>query len=88
MPYLDRMPLVDLLIRNNQRRPQAQRNWREVEALLEEIAKAAPRTVHPVVVRAMVYAEQGRQKEARDALDAARAGFPRRSSPGRPRPKS
>ena len=69
-----------MLIRNRQR-PPAQRDWPEVEAQLDELAKAAPNSVEPIVLRAMLYAEQDQQAKAWETLEAARSKFPEALEP-------
>ncbi len=76
-----RIPLVRLLITQNRLRPKDQRDWREVERLLDEAAKAAPGSVEPVVLRALLAAEQEQNAKAKDALETARSRFPQAVEP-------
>ena len=76
-----RIPLVRLLIAQNRPRPKDQRDWSEVERLLDEAAKAAPGSAEPVVLRALLYAEQGQNAKAEDALATARSRFPQAVEP-------
>ena len=80
-PQLDPMPLVNLMMRRNLQRPPAQRNWREVEVLLDEVAKSAPDSVELVVRRAILFAEQDQQAKAREVLETARSRFPEAVEP-------
>jgi tetratricopeptide (TPR) repeat protein len=73
---LSRLPLVDLMLKRNRQRPPDQRNWREVEDLLEDLMKAGPRTVELVVLRAILYEEQDQPAKALEVLEAARSEFP------------
>jgi predicted Zn-dependent protease len=75
-PQLSRLPLVDLMLKWNRQRPPGQRNWREVEDLLDEVMKAGPRTVELVVLRAILYEEQDQPAKAWEVLEAARSEFP------------
>ena len=76
-PQLDRKKLVNLMLMRNQQRSPAQRNWREVEIQVDEAAKAAPNSVEPIVLRAIVYSEQDQPAKAGETLEAARSRFPR-----------
>ena len=80
-PQLDRMPLVDLMRERNRRLPQAQRNWREVEELVNDIEKASPRSVHLLVLRAILRADQDQDAKVWEALEAARSEFPKAVEP-------
>ena len=80
-PQLPKMQLVRLLIGRNRQRPPAQRDWREVESLLDEMVKVSPKAVEPVVLRAMLNAEQDQPAKALEALEAARLRFPEAVEP-------
>ena len=80
-PQIDRKQLVNLMLRRNQQRPPAQRNWPEVEVQLDELAKAQPNSVEPIVLRAKLYAAQDQQEKAWETLEAARSKFPEALEP-------
>ncbi len=85
-PGLVRLPLAGLLIRRNLRRPEAQRQWGEVEKLIGDAAAAAPGSVEPELLRAETLLAQGREEAALGALQAARGVSPRTPGPGSARP--
>ena len=76
-----RIQLAKLLIAQNQQRPKDQRDWSEIERLLDEAAKAAPEAAEPVVLRAVLFAEQDQAAKAMDALETARSRFPKALDP-------
>ena len=76
-----RLALVRLLLAWNRRVSKDQRDWKEVEQLLGEAAKAAPGSAEPVVLQAIVFAEQEQVAKARDALQTARSQFPKAVDP-------
>ena len=76
-----RIRLVELLIAQNRQRPKAQRDWSEIERLLDEAAKAAPASAEPVVLHAVVFAEQEQLAKAMDALQTARSRYPQAVEP-------
>jgi tetratricopeptide (TPR) repeat protein/Flp pilus assembly protein TadD len=76
-----RIYLVRLLIARNQQRPKDQREWGEIERLLGEAAKAAPESAEPVVLQAVLFAEQDQIDKARDLLATARSQFPKAVEP-------
>ena len=80
-PQLDRKRLVHLMLMRNRQLPPAQRNWREVEVLIDEIVEAAPNSVEPVVLRGLLYEEQDQQAKAWEVLEAARSRFPEAVEP-------
>jgi tetratricopeptide (TPR) repeat protein len=80
-PQLDRKRLVHLMLIQNRQRPPAQRNWREVEALIDEIVEAAPNSVEPLVLRALLHADQDQHAKAWEVLEAARSRFPEAVEP-------
>ena len=76
-----RLALVRLLLARNRRVSKDQRDWKEVEQLIGEAAKAAPGSAEPVVLQAMVFAEQEQVAKARDVLQTARSQFPQAVDP-------
>src|SRR5262249_22564658 len=69
--------LVHLLIEQNQPRPESQRDWREAEELIDQVAKTASEPVVPVLLRAEMFFAQGKQKAAHDQLQDAGKRFPK-----------
>jgi tetratricopeptide (TPR) repeat protein len=67
--------LARLLISQNQRRPESQRDWNEVEKLIDQMTEAAPESVEPVVIRAELFIAQGKQAAAREKLQDAQRRF-------------
>jgi predicted Zn-dependent protease len=68
--------LAGLLISQNQRRPESQRDWNEVEKLIDQATEAAPESVEPIVLRAELLFSQGKQSAAYDKLREAQRRFP------------
>jgi predicted Zn-dependent protease len=60
------------------RLPEAQRDWFEVERLLEEAARVSPDPVKTALVRAEYLAARGRLAEVAGLLDRTRGQFPER----------
>ena len=79
--------LARLLIAQNQRRPEPQRNWSEVNELIDQMAETEPESVEPVLRAELLFA-QGNQAAARSELEKAKCGFPRVSRSGLLRPDS
>ena len=77
-----RTELAKLLIRRNRQQPVAERDWDEVERLVNDAAKAAPQAVAPVIVRAELVLARDPTKiaEARAILQEARKRFPKEKS--------
>jgi tetratricopeptide (TPR) repeat protein len=74
-----RLPLVRLLIVQNQRLPAQQRNWDYATRLIDDAARAAPQSAEPVILRGqllLVRGGPGDPKAARDLLATARARVP------------
>jgi cellulose synthase operon protein C len=69
--------LAQLLIEQNQRRPESQRNWNEVEELINQATQTAPESVQPVVLRAKLLFAQGKETAAHDILQDAQRRFPK-----------
>jgi tetratricopeptide (TPR) repeat protein len=69
--------LARLLISQNQRRPESQRDWNEVEKLIDQATEAAPESVEPIVLRAESLFSQGKQTAAYDKLREAQRRFPK-----------
>ena len=69
--------LARLLISQNQRRPESQRDWNEVEKLIDQATETAPESVEPVVLRAELFFAQGKQTAAHDKLQEAQRRFPK-----------
>ena len=72
-----RLPLARLLIARNLNRPPAERDWREVEALIRDAGKNAPESVELVGLRADMLAGQGKLATARDEFEKAKSSFPK-----------
>jgi cellulose synthase operon protein C len=77
-----RIELAELLIARNRQRPAAEREWGEVERLIDDAAKAAPDSVAPVIVRAELVLARDPTKvaEARATLQEARNRVPKEKS--------
>jgi tetratricopeptide (TPR) repeat protein len=69
--------LTRLLISQNQRRPELQRDWNEVEKLIDQVTETAPESVEPVILRAELFLAQGNQQAAHDKLQDAQRRFPK-----------
>jgi cellulose synthase operon protein C len=70
--------LARLLIEQNQRRPESQREWNEVEQLINQATtEAAPESVEPVILRAELFFAQGKRAAAHEKLQDAQRRFPR-----------
>jgi cellulose synthase operon protein C len=69
--------LIRLLIAQNQRRPEPQRNWNEATELINQIVEAGPEARERSVLRAELLYAQGDQAGARDELEKAKARFPK-----------
>ena len=81
-----RLPLAQLLIARNRRRPESA-DWNEVKSLIDDAAKAAPKSVEPVILGAELLLAQGKASEGSGrARKGAIASFPRASTSGLPRP--
>jgi cellulose synthase operon protein C len=65
------------LISQNQRRPESQRDWNEVEKLVDQATKSAPESIEPIVLRAELLFWQGKQTAAYDKLREAQKRFPK-----------
>jgi tetratricopeptide (TPR) repeat protein len=76
-----RLPLANLLITRNRRRPESQRDWIEPERLIKEVAKDAPKSVDPVIAGAELLLAQDKVDEALNVLTKARVRFPERVEP-------
>jgi tetratricopeptide (TPR) repeat protein len=73
-----RMALARLLILRNLRRPAAQRDWAEVEKILDQADRAKSDSTGVAVLRAEALVAQGQPGRARDLLKAARDAHPDR----------
>ncbi len=69
--------LVRLLIAQNQRRPEPQRDWKEANELINQMDEAGPEATQRAVLRAELLYAQGDRAGARDELDKAKARFPK-----------
>ncbi len=76
LPHVRPM-LARLLNVQNQRRPESQRNWGEVNELINYVPETEPQAVEQAVLRAEVLFAQGNQAAARDELGKARVRFPK-----------
>ena len=72
-----RTRLIELLIVRNRQQPEGQRDWREVEELLKQVAAVSPRSAEPLLLRAEMAAARGNFAEAQALSDSARQRFPR-----------
>jgi tetratricopeptide (TPR) repeat protein len=75
MPQV-RPRLLELLTRLNRQRPASQRDWNEVDTLIDAWAKESPESVDPVILRANSYLEQNLVSKAQEELEKAQARFP------------
>ena len=71
-----RPALARLLIAQNQRRPEAQRNWSEVTELINHMDETGSESGERAILRAELLVAQGDQAGARDELEKARSRFP------------
>ena len=62
--------------------PRTERDWDEVESLLDDAAKSSPESVEPLLLRAEMAMAQDKSAAARDELEKGRRGFPRASPSG------
>ena len=69
--------LARLLIAQNQRRPESQRNWGEVIELINHSAETEPQSVERAVLKAELLFAQGDKTAARDELEKAKVQFPK-----------
>jgi tetratricopeptide (TPR) repeat protein len=69
--------LVRLLIAQNQRRPEPQRNWNEANELIDQMDETGPESTERAVLRAELLYAQGDQAAARDGLEKAKSRFPK-----------
>ena len=81
-----RPDLVRLLIAQNQRRPELQRNWNEVNKLINQMADTEPEAVE--VLRAEMLFAQGIKRRLSMNSRRLRYAFPRASRSGLLRPTS
>jgi tetratricopeptide (TPR) repeat protein len=72
-----RTALVGLLITKNRRLPVAQRNWAEVDRLIEAIKRDEPDSFVPVILQADVLVAQDKAAQAEAELRKAHSQFPR-----------
>ena len=80
-PGMVRLPLASLLLERNRRLPPAQRQWDEVERLINEAADASPEAPEPVLLRAQMLQDQDQEAKALDLLETARGRFPKHPGP-------
>jgi cellulose synthase operon protein C len=71
--------MARLMVRRNANLPPAERNWAGVESALREAAAAAPDDAGVTILRAQVFAAQGKFEEARGLLEKARDREPDRA---------
>ena len=69
--------LVELLIARNQQRAVAQRDWNEVEKLINTVKESAPQSSGWVILQTELLAAQDNIAEAQDRLEKARSRTPR-----------
>ena len=70
-------PLAQQLISRNLMRPPAQRDWTEVNQVIDEAEKASPGTVEPLVLRTEALMAQDKRAEAGKEIERARTLFPK-----------
>ena len=68
--------LARLLIAQNQRRPESQRDWNEIEKLIDQATESASESLEPLILRAELFFAQGKQTAAHEKLQEARRRFP------------
>jgi tetratricopeptide (TPR) repeat protein len=71
--------MARLMVRRNANLPPAERNWAGVESALRAAAAAAPDDAGVTILRAQVFAAQGKFEEARGLLEKARDREPDRA---------
>ena len=71
--------LARLMVVQNLRLPQRQRQWDKVEKALDQAAKANPEAIEVSILRAEVLVAQGEMARARELLEGARAERPKRA---------
>ena len=74
---LVRPALARLLIGQNQRRPEAQRNWSEVTELINHMDDTGSESGERAILGAELLVARGDQRGARDELEKARSRFPK-----------
>jgi tetratricopeptide (TPR) repeat protein len=72
-----RVNLARLLIDRNLRRSPSQRNWSEVNEVIDALAAAAPESVQPLILRATLLEQQNNFDGAWDELEKAQSRFPK-----------
>jgi tetratricopeptide (TPR) repeat protein len=77
-PATGTIQLARVMTLQNLRLPPRQRQWVKVEQALDQAAKADPEAVEVPVLRAEVLVARGETARARELLEAARAGQPKR----------
>ena len=63
------LELATLLLQQNRRLPRTQRQWGEIERLIDQIAAAAPGEAEPALLLARLLRVQGQEAKAFDVLD-------------------
>jgi cellulose synthase operon protein C len=71
-----RLPLAALLIEQNRRLPEAQRQWTEAEKLIDNAEAAAPKSAEAALLRVELLRTRGEEAKAIVALEAVRDRFP------------
>ena len=69
--------LARRLIARNKRRPEPERDWSEINRLIDNSAKTAPESPEPAILRAECALTQGKPTVAREELEKARKLFPK-----------
>ena len=69
--------LVELLIVRNQQRPAEERNWKNIEELIDQAARSAPMSPESHIMRTELLIAQGKLTDAQTLLDQARQRFPK-----------
>ncbi len=70
-----RLQLAQLMIARNRQRPAPQRDWTEVSSLIDDLAKALPDSIQPLIARAELYMAQEKPAEAQAILEKSRTRF-------------
>jgi tetratricopeptide (TPR) repeat protein len=76
-PKISWVAVTELLIRRNLRLPAAQRQWDQINDILDRAVKAIPDATEVILIRAEVLSAMGKLDEARKVLEKARDKDPK-----------
>ena len=76
-----RLPIAQIMTETTLKQPEARRNWKPVEALLDEAEKSTADATEVALTRATVLSAQGRRKEADERIEAIKQNQPKRVEP-------